>query len=177
MNSNKQKKQNLNKQTSKKLAYRQKINRWIIWLIILIALTVALFFFNDFRKKIETQQHFGEQPIMDTNLLGLRLKYQVFLPRNPHSDRGGKPSKYLMSNCFYMPNNKTNLELINEVKMKAEEYGWSFDEDWLRKYHSNNELYIISYVRDGFVMSSDVLTPSDNSNSKICINIADDQAW
>lgn len=152
-----------------------KIKKWLRRLAIVALIIISLSLLNAFREKIQVTLHFGDQPIMDTKLLGLKLKRQSFTFSNSSNSLMRKPSRSSMVNCFYKPDNIHNMDIIERVMTHAEELGWKFNREFLW-IEDNGDASIMSEDKNGFSLWVRVTQPSENikmSKTEICVSIGD----
>lgn len=163
--------------------FKTKRGKFVKVLLILIAIPIALVIAFHLFVRIEVTLFFGEQPIMDRKLLGMKLKSQDFESGKYRLLDLGKPTSYSMSNCFKRPETLTPVESVKSVMAKAEEYGWEFleenkykldhpDPDYSLENNYFSEPSIASKMRDGKYIS--IYSPqfsNQNIPKEICISI------
>lgn len=172
---NMNKKAKPNSQKAKTGKKRKKIYDWLRDIVILVLIMSSIPFLVRLRERLRTEAYFGDQPIMRTDLLDLELKYQSFSFSNSSNSLMGKPSKSSITNCFYKPDNISNVDIIKKVIEKAEGLDWKFNLEklWIR---DNGDVSITSEDRSGFSVWARVTQPSENikmDKTEICVSIGD----
>lgn len=121
--------------------------------------------------RIEVTKFFGDQPIMDKNLLGMKLVGQSFNSGKYTLFDMGKPTSYSMSNYFETPTDVELTSFFEQIINKAKEYGWKFN-DYKDSYETDGGGFsIIGYGEQERSIFIYILPANSKFTYEICISI------